>query len=245
MSMSGIPRGRRVLIVNADDLGLSPGVNEGIFRAHDVGIVTSASLMVRRPAARSAADAARRRPRLGLGLHLDLGDWVFARGRWHVVTKVVNDDDLGAVTEELERQLAAFQRLVGRDPTHLDSHQHAHLSGCPAEAARRLAEQLGLCLRQRGDAVRYCGDFYGHTATGEPLHHAISTEALIGIVRGLPPGVTELACHPGAGRDVRSSYREERELELSALCDPRVGQVIREEQIELRSFAEVDVAGDR
>ena len=52
----------RVLIVNADDFGLSAGVNRGIVEAHERGIVTSASLMVRRPAAREAADYARTHP---------------------------------------------------------------------------------------------------------------------------------------------------------------------------------------
>jgi chitin disaccharide deacetylase len=45
----------RRLVVNADDLGLSPGVNEGILEAHTTGIVTSASLMVNRPGAEHAA----------------------------------------------------------------------------------------------------------------------------------------------------------------------------------------------
>ena len=56
------------LIVNADDFGQSPGVNRGIIEAHEHGIVTSASLMVRWPAAASAAAYAREHARLGLGL---------------------------------------------------------------------------------------------------------------------------------------------------------------------------------
>ena len=63
----------RWLIVNADDLGLSSGVNQGILQAHEQGIVTSASLMVRHQAAPEAVAAAREHPRLGLGLHVDLG----------------------------------------------------------------------------------------------------------------------------------------------------------------------------
>ena len=51
-----------VLIVNADDFGLSEGVNRGIIEAHERGIVTSASLMVLRPAAASAADYSREDP---------------------------------------------------------------------------------------------------------------------------------------------------------------------------------------
>ena len=52
----------RTLIVNADDFGLSPGVNDGVLQAHVAGIVTSASLMVRRRA------AGRRRRGIGLWL---------------------------------------------------------------------------------------------------------------------------------------------------------------------------------
>ena len=54
----------RLLIVNADDFGQTAGVNRGVIEAHDRGIVTSASLMVRWPAAAEAASFARARPAL-------------------------------------------------------------------------------------------------------------------------------------------------------------------------------------
>src|SRR4051794_10944670 len=73
---------RRYLIVNADDLGYSARVNGGIFEAHQRGIVTSASLMVRWSAAAAAVAAARRCPGLSLGLHLDLGEWSYCDGEW-------------------------------------------------------------------------------------------------------------------------------------------------------------------
>src|SRR5947208_2424224 len=62
----------RRLIVNADDFGLSAGVNRGILEAHVAGVVTSASLMVNTPAFAVAAAAARQAPRLSVGLHLNL-----------------------------------------------------------------------------------------------------------------------------------------------------------------------------
>ncbi|TME62832.1 MAG: ChbG/HpnK family deacetylase, partial [Chloroflexi bacterium] len=60
------------LIVNGDDFGLTLGVNRGIVEAHRSGILTSASLMVNRPASDSAAALARNCPGLSLGLHLEL-----------------------------------------------------------------------------------------------------------------------------------------------------------------------------
>src|SRR2546426_8473794 len=89
--------GARYLIVNADDFGRSAGVNRGIIRAHQHGIVTSASLMVRWPAAAAAAEYARRHSRLSVGLHLDLGEWVYGSSNWTVLYQVVALDDLFTV----------------------------------------------------------------------------------------------------------------------------------------------------
>ena len=63
------------LIVNADDFGQSPGVNRGVIAAHERGVVTSTSLMVRWPSAAAAAAYAREHPALSVGLHVDLGEW--------------------------------------------------------------------------------------------------------------------------------------------------------------------------
>jgi len=60
------------LIVNADDFGRSPGINEAVIRAHHDGILTSASLMVNEPGFEEAVALARENPRLGVGLHLTL-----------------------------------------------------------------------------------------------------------------------------------------------------------------------------
>ena len=64
----------RRLVVNADDLGLTEGVNDGIFDAHDRGILTSASLFANAPATPEAIRRARVRPALGMGVHLTLVD---------------------------------------------------------------------------------------------------------------------------------------------------------------------------
>jgi len=64
-------RGRR-LIVNADDFGRSASINQAVIRAHQQGILTTASLMVNEPAFEEAVGLARERPTLGVGLHLTL-----------------------------------------------------------------------------------------------------------------------------------------------------------------------------
>jgi predicted glycoside hydrolase/deacetylase ChbG (UPF0249 family) len=227
----------RYLIVNADDFGQSPGVNRGIITAHERGIVTSASLMVRWPAAEEAADYARAHPRLAVGLHLDLGEWVCRGGEWAPLYEVVRQDDAAAVADEVARQLAAFRRLVGRDPTHLDSHQHAHMQEPAKSLTVELAARLGVPLRDCDPVVRYCGGFYGQTADGTPLPEILTPEGLIAILGGLPPGVTELGCHPGEGDDLDTMYRRERAWEVETLCNGRVRAALAALGIELCSFA--------
>jgi len=62
----------RRLIVNADDFGRSTSINQAVIRAHQEGILTTASLMVNEPAFNEAVALARQNPRLGVGLHLTL-----------------------------------------------------------------------------------------------------------------------------------------------------------------------------
>src|SRR5439155_5218682 len=118
---------KRYLIVNADDFGHSRAVNRGVMHAHDHGIVTSASLMVRWPAAVEAAEYARNRPALSLGLHLDFGEWVYKNEIWVPVYNMVSLDDVTALRNEVSRQLAAFRTLTGRNTCHIDSREHTHL----------------------------------------------------------------------------------------------------------------------
>src|SRR3954468_18395984 len=114
----------RRLIVTADDFGLTEGVNRGTIEAHEHGIVTSASLMVRGAAAAHAAQSARSHPAISVGLHFDAAEWRYRDGRWQLAYQVIDVKDPRQLRGELERQLETFERLMGRTPTHLDSHQH-------------------------------------------------------------------------------------------------------------------------
>jgi predicted glycoside hydrolase/deacetylase ChbG (UPF0249 family) len=227
----------RLLIVNADDLGLSPGVNAGIFEAHERGVVTSASLMVRATSAAEAVALSGEHPRLAVGLHLDIAEWQYEDGEWRLNYERCPPDDPAAVDVECRGQLAAFRELTGRDPTHLDSHQHTHMSEPVASVAASLAAELDIPLRARG--IRYEGGFYGQTGKGEPYPVGIEAEHLVELIEALPAGRTEFGCHPGIGDDTGSSYASERERELRALCDPLARAALEREEIRLCSFAEI------
>jgi predicted glycoside hydrolase/deacetylase ChbG (UPF0249 family) len=234
---------QRQLIVNADDFGLSDSVNDGIERAFVDGIVTSASLMVRRPAAEAAAALARRHPSLSVGLHLDLGEWVCTDGRWTRTYEIVDPEDPLAVLAEVRTQVATFRRLTGRAPTHMDSHQHVHLSGPARQIVRDEADALNVPARGLDARVNHCGNFYGQSGTGDPLADLIAVEGLLAVLDELPVGLTELGCHPASGSVPESAYDRERTIELDTLTDPRVRARLEDRGIELMSFH--DVAGSR
>ena len=227
---------KKYLIVNADDFGQSSGVNRGIIEAHEHGIVTSASLMVRWPAAAEAALYSRNHPSLSLGIHIDLGEWQYRGENWQPLYEIVNTDDRAAVATEVANQLALFERLTGTAPTHIDSHQHVHLREPVDAVLLDVSRELHIPLRHLSSTAHYCGEFYGQTAEGLPLPHQISLEHLIDLLSKLPSGLTELGCHPGYASDLNTTYRNERASEVEILCDPRVRAAITTSQIELCSF---------
>jgi predicted glycoside hydrolase/deacetylase ChbG (UPF0249 family) len=231
------------LIVNADDFGLSPGVNRGIIEATEHGILTSASLMVRQPAATAAAAYAREHPNFSVGLHLDLGEWVCRDDEWVPLYSVVNTADSAAVEGEVWHQMSEFQRLVGRPPTHIDSHQHVHREDPVRSIVQALAQRLAVPLREQTSEIVYRGDFYGQTGEGETLAEVLSVEGLRKIVTALPEGVTELGCHPGYDDGLATAYRVERALEVRVLCDPRIRKALFELRIQLCSFNDLPRLG--
>lgn len=230
-----------ILVVNADDFGFSEGVNLGIIRAHEQGIVTSTSLMVRGTAIESAVDYARNNPRLSVGLHIDLGEWSYRDCNWQIRYEVVPLEDPQLVRTEIHRQLAAFRSRLQRDPTHIDSHQHVHRKGVAQQVAIEIAEELSIPLRHECPGVRYCGHFYGQPYPGESSMESVSVAALAQIIRSLPSGITELTCHPGQDEELASDYAQEREWETDTLCDPAVKAAIESSNVLLRSFASPEV----
>jgi predicted glycoside hydrolase/deacetylase ChbG (UPF0249 family) len=226
------------LIVNADDFGLSPGVNAGIVLAHEHGIVTSTSLMVRQGAAQEAAELARRVPRLAVGLHVDLWESRFRDGEWIKLYAWAEDEPV-AIEREVRAQLARFCELMGHPPDHVDAHQHVHRREPAASIVAWIARELGVPLRGDG-AARYVGDFYGQDDFGEPHPEGVTVRRLLELLDALTPGLTELGCHPGRVDDDDplggTAYRLERNLECRALCDRRVLARLARGDIVLTTF---------
>jgi predicted glycoside hydrolase/deacetylase ChbG (UPF0249 family) len=146
------------LIVNADDLGWTEGVNRGIVEAHRKGLVTSTSLLANGCAFESAVTAARKNPELGIGVHLNLSDGVpktpadkvrgllngdgrFEGGPENLLLRIASRS---LPLDEVEREWSAqIQTIVdaGIEPTHLDGHKHVQMLPGLFEIALKLAKK--------------------------------------------------------------------------------------------------------
>ncbi len=146
------------LIVNADDLGWTDGVNRGIVEAFHHGIVTSTSLLANGAAFAGGVEAARSAPGLGVGVHLNLSDGRPVADR-ETVTSLLNKDGefaggpenlllrrarRGLLLAEVENEWdAQIQKVrdAGISPTHLDGHKHVHMLPGLFEIALKLAKR--------------------------------------------------------------------------------------------------------
>ncbi len=226
--------GRTYVLFNADDLGYSHGINRGIVEAHERGVVTSASMMVNTPATVEAVRLSREHPDLAVGLHVNFTN---------EAQRLIDLDDEDACRSELWGQYRRFLDLVGRKPTHLDSHQHVHRHEMRQPLFAELADREGLHLRDRPPVV-FKGGFYAQWEYGVFDPEKVSLAALERIVHEeLGEGIYEFCCHPGYfDPALEAVYHRDREHELRTLTDPALRPFLDGEEIRLISFAELPAA---
>lgn len=218
----------KYLIVNADDFGASTGINRGIIECHQRGIVTSTSFMTTGKATAEAVSLSRENPNLSIGLHFDV---------WGEDEREFDLSDTVAVRDEFRKQLDDFDRLMGRLPTHIDSHRHAHRRPGMMPLFQELVAPVGVPLRDDGQ-VKFVGGFYAQWEWLVTELDKVSPEFLIEMLTNeVDPGWTEFSCHAGyASPDFQSIYLMEREAEVATLTDPRVAETISELGIILTNY---------
>jgi len=219
------------IIFNADDFGASRGVNRGIIDCHTRGVLTSTSMMVTGSAVREAVELSKAHPRLAIGLHWDV------QGENDLPTLDLDNPTL--VRDDFLRQLDAFRKLMGREPTHVDSHRHNHRDKKVYPIIHELVAPLGVPLR--GDErVRFIGSFYAQWEWKVTELKYVGVEFLQQLLREESrEGWTEFSCHPGyVTPDYQAVYLAEREEEIKSLVDPRIKETIREQGLILSSYAD-------
>ena len=249
------------LIVNADDFGYSGSVSAGIMRAHRDGIVTATTLMTNAPHTEGAAKLARAAPSLDVGVHLvvtfdrPLADvelvpsLVDEDGRFfRPIALLARDIDREEALVEYRAQYRKARELLGREPTHLDSHHWVHDHPALEWAIGRLAHETGAAARIHSDEQR---DRLRARGVRTPDHFMrdfqhegkVGVEPLVALLQRIAAkgGTTELMCHPGEPDEAlarRSGYARERATELATLTDPRVRDALEDLGIALATFAD-------
>ncbi|GAW28035.1 MULTISPECIES: carbohydrate deacetylase [unclassified Carboxydocella] len=234
------------LIVNGDDFGLSPGINEGVRRCHREGILTSTTILVNQPWAREAVDLSRECPALEMGVHLNLTvGKALTDGRQFEPYPVLYERLQRASAEEIARfqewaeaeWLAQIQtaRSWGLELSHLDSHHHVHGWPWLRPVALHLARLFDLPLRAPQEEAKA---FFRQQGVATPdffVEHffgaGVTRENFEKILQGMAAGFTEVMTHP-AVPDWQllaiSSYTENRGRELEILRWPGWQEIMAE-----------------
>lgn len=238
------------IIFNADDFGLTHGVNTGIIEAYNNGVVRSTTLMVTMPYAEEAVKLAARCKGLGVGVHLtgtigkplmdNMTSLIDSEGYFHKVNKVFRGEvsyNLDELYTEWKAQIEKFISLVGRKPTHIDSHHHVHLHPNHVKVALRLADEYKVPMRGKGikdksvKTVNLVENFYETNVTYEFFNEDIKSK--------VQSEVADVMCHPAiADEELKkvSSYSINREEELRILTSEKLKSWLKENNIEVINY---------
>lgn len=249
-----------LLIVNADDFGLSRGQNYGIIEACRRGIVTSTTALVNGEAVEHAAQLSRDVPALGVGMHfvLTLGMPLSPMpgltrdgqlGKW--IWELAEQDALPLedITRELDCQFNRFVDVFGKEPTHIDSHHHVHMIPAIFPLVAEFARRKGVAMRVDRDVQALHGlsffsvpttDGFSSAFYGEGIDEALFLKVLDdSAARG--ERSVEVMAHPAfVDNTVRkSAYCWPRLAELDVLTSASLKYAIAERGYRLGTFRDL------
>ncbi|EKY3902274.1 TPA: chitin disaccharide deacetylase [Enterobacter hormaechei] len=246
-----------LLIVNADDFGLSKGQNYGIIEACRRGVVTSTTALINGEAVEHAAQLSRELPELGVGMHFvltlglplspmpgltregQLGKWIWEMAEQDALP-------LDEIARELDCQFNRFVDVFGREPTHIDSHHHVHMIPAIFPLVEEFAQRKGVAMRVdrevRGlpdvavtSTEGFSSAFYGDEID-EALFLKVLDESAAKGERSL-----EVMAHPAFVDNIvrKSAYCWPRLAELDVLTSASLKYAIAERGYRLGTFRDL------
>ncbi|MEB6378776.1 chitin disaccharide deacetylase [Leclercia adecarboxylata] len=249
-----------LLIVNADDFGLSKGQNYGIVEACRHGVVTSTTAMVNGDAIEHAAALSRDLPDLGVGMHfvLTLGmpltpmpgltrDGLLGKWIWEMAEQ--GTLPLEEIARELDCQFNRFVDLFGREPTHIDSHHHVHMIPAIFPLVAEFARRKGVALRvdpqvdgidERGGDLPPTTDGFSSAFYGDEISEALFLSVLDSSVQRGEQSL-EVMAHPAFIDNTirKSAYCWPRLTELDVLTSTSLKYAIAERGYRLGTFRDL------
>ena len=226
------------VIFNADDLGLTRGVNQGILNCYKKGAINSASLLTNTPYFDETVLLIKENKLHNIGLHFNLTEFkplfstlktlVDQDGNFYRNCSNIKTIDLHEVALELTAQ---YQKAIdaGVTITHFDSHHHVHMSKLLGKTFLQMSNKYHIPLRKVTNTYRnpfkrlqhywlykeahfytqnFTAAFYDNNATAETLNTIIKNAN----------GSIEIMCHPGYADAENGEYNLQRLDEIKVLC---------------------------
>lgn len=236
------------IILNADDFGLTNGVNKAIFELNKLGLVNSTTALVNSPYFKQGIEEAKAHPNLGVGIHLTIDLFqaeiyhpslcdermMFYKSKTHDLNRSL---DSNVIYNEWKAQIEKFIAISGDKPTHIDSHHHAHIVNYDAKlAVIQLAAEYDLPVRELTTekySARCNGDFYNEKVCPNQLETSIQ-ELLTTDTEYL-----EIMIHPAFVDDellTISSYNMQRMIEFEAISSDQFNDYIKSNDIQISNY---------
>ncbi|MDP2966002.1 MAG: ChbG/HpnK family deacetylase [Pelolinea sp.] len=249
---------KRYLIIQADDFGMTRGINRGVIDAFQAGAITNTSLLITMPYIDDAVILAKKNPQLPIGLYLSLThghpvlpatevptlvdqNGKFVRNHEKVLPSAKPDE----IVRELSAQLDKFLRL-GIGLSHIETHHGINNYPIVRETVLKIAQEHSVPFRfltsldVKEEATRMgipVSDWFNSLYPVNKI--PVTTNIIVNIIKSLKPGITELGCQVGyVDEDLASmtSYVEGRRMELDSLQDKSIKDVLFSENVILMSF---------
>jgi len=245
------------LIVNADDFGMSKGVNLGILECFKEGVVTSTSLMANMGAFDHAIEIMKNND-LDVGIHFNLtiGEPLSPKEKIKTLLNETNNlehnikrlavADKNEIRLELMAQLNKFLS-TGFSPSHIDFHHELNFSENVLEVTIEIAKEYNLPMRafeeqsikkMNEKAVkhsrRFLYEFFGNDLTVDSFINELN--------KAKHEKIAEIMTHPAYVDNyllTKSGYSLQRAKELQILTTKEVKEFIKDEKIELIGFKEL------
>jgi len=252
------------LIFNADDFGLTKGVNLGIIETYQNGPVRSTTIMAGADEFEHGVRLAKENPGLGVGIHLTLTAIHSVGGAYKTLT-----DEKGKLLplvefeqrqragmidfEEVEAELEAqIQKALnaGIHPSHFDSHHHVHQLPGMLFIVHRLAKKYGVNKIRLSNPRLLKGPFADLQTTARFedgfFEEGVSMENLKRLIRNFKGNakgnVMEIMVHPAYGDSVLpeiSSYVQRRRMEKDILTSKELRHFLEHGNVEVVSFSDL------
>ncbi|WP_207579216.1 carbohydrate deacetylase [Listeria marthii] len=243
------------LIINADDFGFTRAINYGIIDAHNLGVLTSTTLMVTMPAFEHAVELSKQTPTLGIGLHLNLtlgkpmtnGASLVDETGEMIKPKFITPDYPYVeeeVYQEFKAQYQRFVQFMKKKPSHLDSHLFStDIYQAAINAAKRLAEEVGIPLRNHDTNGFEHVEFMWEKPLEIPYGAYENLDYIYDYASSiLCYDYVEIMTHPGYLDSFileNSTFSMPRANELESLISARMRQFINDNIVELISYHDI------